>query len=121
MRANAQLYKSFIEVSPGGGVRRNPKRKNARGYSTPSDASAPSPAEVDRVFEAYLRRMAQGGTYGDNVEIAAFAQVYEADVMIWQRDVNIVVSGPAHKLAKPLCHIAYHVCLALYRPALRFR
>ena len=110
MRHHADHYKQFIEVCPGGGTRRNPKRKNAGAFSSPINASAPSTSDVQRVFDTYLQRMAQGGTYGDNMEIAAFARVFEADVMIWQRDLNYIIPGPPDKSTKPLCHIAYHVC-----------
>lgn len=117
MRDHADHYKQFIEVCPGGGTRRNPKRKNAGAFSSPINAAAPSTADIQRVFDTYLQRMAQGGTYGDNMEIAAFARVFEADVMIWQRDLNYIIPGPTDKSSKPLCHIAYHVCPLPMTPA----
>lgn len=134
MREHANYYKQFIEVHPGGGIRRNPKRKNAGGYSSSTSKAAasqplppPSPAAVDRVFESHLARMARGGTYGDHLEISAFAAAFATDVKIYQRDFAYVVSPPAAMItpsetdehdpsstttspfARPTAHIAYHL------------
>lgn len=108
MRENAQYYKQFIEVHPGGGVRRNPKRKNAGSFTAPFNNIAPTQAEIDRVFETHLQKMARGGTYGDNMEITAFSKAFQVDVRIYQRDFAYVVStAPAGTV--PMVHIAYHV------------
>ncbi|KAK0347734.1 hypothetical protein LTR94_001261 [Friedmanniomyces endolithicus] len=82
MRDNAAYYKQFIDVHPGGGIRRNPKRKNAGSYSSPANAAPPSEADIDRVFESHLLSMARGGTYGDNMEITAFASAYDVDLAV---------------------------------------
>ena len=101
----------FINVHPGGGVRRNPKRKNAGAFSTPVDYSTPTPEEINRVFESHLEQMAKGGTYGDNMEIQAFSEKFGVDVKIWQRDLAYVISGrqEAEVVNRPIAHIAYHV------------
>lgn len=98
-----------MDVKPGGGVRRNPKRKNAGTYSTSFDAKSPSPEEVDRVFELHLRQMAQGGTYGDNMEITAFCKAYNVDVKIYHRSFALMVPVDHAKPATQVVHIAYHV------------
>lgn len=108
MREHADYFSKFIEVPPGGGMRRNPKRKNAGAYSTPVDVSPPTAEEIDRAFEAYLLRMAQRGTYGGNLELSAFSAAYDMDVRIYQRDFAFFLSeseGGQRKVA----HIAYHV------------
>ena len=113
MREHGDYYKQFIEVNPGGGVRRNPKRKNAGAFSTPTSNVAPTQEEIDRVFEAHLAQMAKGGTYGDNMEIVAFSAAFGVDVKIYQREVAFMVSGSEEPLPgtaeKPIAHIAYHV------------
>lgn len=109
MRENAQYYKQFIEVHPGGGVRRNPKRKTAGAFTTTFNNIAPTQAEIDRVFESHLKQMALGGTYGDNMEITAFSKAFQVDVRIYQRDFAYVVST-APTGTVPMVHIAYHVC-----------
>lgn len=111
MRAHAEYYKQFIDVYPGGGIRRNPKRKNAGAYSSPTNAPAPSEADIDRVFESHLQRMAKGGTYGDNMEITAFSSAYDVDVKIYQRDFAYMVTGGggAEDSNRPVAHIAYHI------------
>jgi hypothetical protein len=120
MREHANYYKQFIDVHPGGGIRRNPKRKNAGGYSNPSTNFAPpTTSEVDRVFESHLESMARGGTWGDNMEITAFAAAFAYDVKIYQRDFAFIVSpNILHESqpeeprdltsARPTAHIAYH-------------
>ncbi|KAK3072101.1 hypothetical protein LTR53_007409 [Teratosphaeriaceae sp. CCFEE 6253] len=109
MREHAAYYKQFIDVYPGGGIRRNPKRKNVGAYSSPANAAPPSEADIDRVFESHLTSMARGGTYGDNMEITAFASAYSVDVKIYQRDFAYMVSGGGDESQKPVAHIAYHL------------
>ncbi|KXT12013.1 hypothetical protein AC579_4650 [Pseudocercospora musae] len=110
MREHADYYKQFIDVHPGGGIRRNPKRKNAGAYSSPATFTPPSTAEIDRVFESHLDSMARGGTYGDNMEITAFSSAFGYDVKIYQRDFAFMVTG-AHgdDADRPVAHIAYHM------------
>lgn len=109
MREHASYYKQFIDVQPGGGVRRNPKRKNAGVYSTPTTFTPPTPAEIDRVFESHLNSMAKGGTYGDNMEISAFTSAFGIDVKIYQHDFAYMVSASTNDEPRPVAHIAYHV------------
>ncbi|KAI9754171.1 MAG: putative electron transfer flavoprotein subunit [Chaenotheca gracillima] len=115
MREHASYYKQFLDVSPSNGVRRNPKRKNAGGYATPTLSTLPPSAEeVDRNFEAHLQQMARGGTYGDNMEITAFSAAYAVNVKIYQRDFAYVISGGGHdggesEGERDTAHIAYHV------------
>lgn len=109
MRENAGYYKQFIEVNAGGGTRRNPKRKTTGNYSTINIASTPTPEEIDNVFDSHLLRMAQGGTYGDNMEIVAFSSAFGVSVKIYQRDYAFMVSSTGEESSKGVCHIAYHV------------
>ncbi|KAK3678068.1 hypothetical protein LTR78_002163 [Recurvomyces mirabilis] len=110
MRDNAAYYKQFIDVHPGGGIRRNPKRKNAGSYSAPANLAPPSEADIDRVFESHLLSMARGGTYGDNMEITAFASAYDVDVKIYQRDFAYMITGGGEDVGtRPVAHIAYHL------------
>jgi hypothetical protein len=109
MREHASYYKQFIDVQPGGGQRRNPKRKNAGVYSTPTSFTPPTPDEIDRVFESHLGSMARGGTYGDNMEISAFAAAFGIDVKIYQHDFAYMVAEPDQGTPRPVAHIAYHV------------
>jgi OTU domain-containing protein 3 len=110
MRENADYYKSFISVHPGGGTRRNPKRKNAGAYSTPIAFTPPTSEEISRVFEDHLKSMAKGGTYGDNIEIMAFASAFDKDVKIYQRDFAYMITARNDDVsARDTLHIAYHV------------
>ena len=109
MRENADYYKQFIDVHPGGGLRRNPKRKNAGAYSTQAAFTPPSAEDVDRVFESHLQNMAKGGTYGDNMEISAFTSAFDVDVKIYQRDFCYVISHGSDHGPRKVAHIAYHV------------
>jgi OTU domain-containing protein 3 len=107
MRERASYYKQFIDVRPGGGPRRNLKRKNA---GTPTIFKPPTQEEIDRVFESHLESMERGGTYGDNMEISAFAAAFGIDVKIHQHDVAYVVSAPDDGRERQVAHVAYHVC-----------
>lgn len=109
MREHASYYKQFIDVQPGGGTRRNPKRKNAGSFSSPATVPPPSEADIDRVFESHLQSMAKGGTYGDNMEISAFSSAFDVDVKIYQRDFAYMVSGGGPDKQRDVAHIAYHV------------
>lgn len=109
MRKHADFYKQFIEVNPGGGTRRNPKRKNAGAYSTPFYTAGPTAEEIDRVFEGHLKQMAQGGTYGDNMEITAFCRAFNVDVKIYQFSFAYMVPVKHEEPAAQVVHIAYHV------------
>lgn len=109
MRAHADYYKAFLDVQPGGGTRRNPKRKNAGAYSTPVSYKPPTPEEIDRAFEQHVERMAKGGTWGDNLEIVAFAAAYNVDVRIYLSDFTYMVPGQGDEATRGIAHIAYHV------------
>ena len=114
MREHADFYKQFIDVRSGGGVRRNPKRKNAGGYSSPVNQTPPTPQEIDAFFESHLQSMAKGGTYGDNMEGGAFSAAYKVNVNIHQRDFSYMVSGTDNmedidNTDRRVLYIAYHV------------
>ncbi|KAL1588082.1 hypothetical protein WHR41_03370 [Cladosporium halotolerans] len=112
MRDHAAYYKQFIDVHPGGGTRRNPKRKNAGAFNSPAAIATPSEADIDKVFEGHLDVMAKGGTYGDNMEITAFSSAFGVDVKIYQRDFAYMVSGAGEyndQSDRPVAHIAYHM------------
>jgi hypothetical protein len=107
MREHADYYKQFIDAQPGGGTRRNPKRKNVGSFS--AAATAPSAADIDHTFHNHLERMARGGTYGDNMEITAFTSAYNTDVKIYQRDFAYMISSSNDQGERDVAHIAYHV------------
>ncbi|KAL8666252.1 MAG: hypothetical protein Q9202_001520 [Teloschistes flavicans] len=108
MRANSNYYKHFIEVHPGGGTRRNPKRKNAGAFSSKQIPPEATAAEKDAVFEGHLTRMAKGGTYGDNMEITAFSKAYNAEVIIYRSEYAYCVRDDGITGPHKTLHIAYH-------------
>lgn len=92
MRRHPDEFKRFVTVHPGGGIRRNPKRKTTSSvrqqihhYRPPHQAHTdlPSEADIERAFALSLDLMAQGGTYGDNAEIIAFARRFRVGIRIW--------------------------------------
>ena len=109
MRENRDDYTPFLDVLPGGATRRNPKRKNAATFGSSSDFDMPTPEDIDRAFEDRLRRMGQGGTYGDNFEIVAFTRAYNSDVMVFQANERLYFAAPRTADHKQTCCIAYHV------------
>ncbi|PNS18865.1 hypothetical protein CAC42_5404 [Sphaceloma murrayae] len=108
MREHASYYKQFLDVHPGGGVRRNPKRKTTAAQSSPLNFERPAPEDVDRVFEQHLTTMARGGTWGDNMEIQAFSSAFNTDVKIYQRDFAYMMAAADSRELRPVAHIAYH-------------
>ncbi|GAB7362688.1 hypothetical protein MBLNU230_g2996t2 [Neophaeotheca triangularis] len=107
MRDHADYYKQYITVYPGGGVRRNPKRTNTS-FSA-SQENGPTDEEIDTAFEQHLNRMAQGGTWGDNIEISAFGQAYDVDVIIYTRTSEQLIPASQQDMGtKPVVHIAHH-------------
>ncbi|KAG8627790.1 hypothetical protein KVT40_003663 [Elsinoe batatas] len=107
LRNHADEYKVFLVVNAGGGSRRNPKRKT----TAPAHAQipeAPSAEDVNRTWEEHLTQMAKGGTYGDNMEIQAFAAAYNTDVHVYQREHKYVVPAVHGQVAPRAAHVAYH-------------
>ncbi|KAI9668063.1 MAG: hypothetical protein M1821_000883 [Bathelium mastoideum] len=100
MENNKDYFKQFLRVEPGGGTRRNPKRKTAAESST----ALPSAKEVDRAFNAHMKTMAQGGTWGDNIEIIAFSAAFGVAVKVWQA-TNSHMFGEG---MDNVLHIAHH-------------
>ncbi|KAB2581395.1 Ovarian tumor otubain [Lasiodiplodia theobromae] len=108
MRDHASEFKAFISVNPGGGVRRNPKRKNVGAYSTPYNQQVPTEEEIEQTFQRHLDTMAKGGTWGDNVEVQAFARAYDVTVKIYHRDFAYYVTPFQDDQKRLIVHIAYH-------------
>jgi hypothetical protein len=111
MRENPDQFKPFLTV--GAGQRRNPKRKNAGGFSSTFAFARATEAETDAAYEAHLTQMARGGTWGDNIEIQAFAQAYNTDVKIYHADYAYYVKAAPDHTLRPVAHIAHHVGIPL--------
>lgn len=69
-------------------------------------------------FEAHLKQMGKLGTYGDNMEISAFAREYGVDVRVYQFDFTYVIgpgdfvregTGEESDYEVEAVYIAYHV------------
>lgn len=88
MREHPEDFKAFVIANPGGGIRRNPKRKNAGALTQPFDPAPPSEADISTAFALSLDIMAKGGTYGDNAEIIAFSSKFHVDIRIWSASIG---------------------------------
>lgn len=112
MRNNPDRFKSFLVVHPGGGSRRNPKRKNHGSLASSAMATGPTPQEVDAAYQQHMKTMAKTGVYGDNLEIIAFAQALKVDIMIFSeggRCFYYVRCEKAEGEMAPLLCIVHHV------------
>lgn len=115
MRHHADYYKQFLSVphqakKSGGGGGDGGVTKGGRGRSNTLH-QAPSKDAIDDAFQQHLRRMAQQGVYGDNLEICAFAREFDCDVKIYQREFAYVVTGgdgSDKEGGRKMLHIAYH-------------
>jgi hypothetical protein len=115
MKDNPEMYKAFISARPGGGVRQAPKRKRAGATSTISDTALPTQEQLDLSWNNYIAHISKKGSYGDHVEVQAFARAYDADVKIYDRQ-----GCSYHKAAeestwgtRSIMHIARHVSTPL--------
>jgi len=109
MREHPDNFKNYITVEVGGGHRRNPKRKTTGAFNGPLTFTAATDEEIMRAYEAHLDRMAQGGTYGDNLEIIAFAQAFNTDIKIYKAEYAYYVRATDDGAERTVAHIAYHV------------
>ena len=88
MRQHPNDFKAFVTANPGGGIRRNPKRKNAGALRGSFDPTPPSEADINTAFALSLDVMARGGTYGDNAEVIAFSSKFHVDIRIWSAAIG---------------------------------
>ncbi len=112
MKNNPDRFKSFLVVHPGGGSRRNPKRKNHGSHATSAIPSGPTPQEIDAAYKQHMKTMAKTGVYGDNLEIIAFAQAFKVDIMIFSeggRFFYYVRCEKAEGEMAPMLCIVHHV------------
>lgn len=122
-RTHEEDFKSFVDVQAGNGIRRNPKRKNAAPSASSSDAFGPTPDEIDEAWKNRLRRMAMDATFGDSLEIRAFAAEFKVDVRVYCMPKSAYFIHCGESLAegeeRQVIHIALNV--SLFCPAtLRF-
>ncbi|KAI9665530.1 MAG: hypothetical protein M1831_001672 [Alyxoria varia] len=109
MRNNKDDFLPFLDVQTSTGTRRQPRRKAANAYaSTNVGQDAPSSAEIQKSWENYLGQKEQGGTYGDHVEIQAFAIAYNVNVRIYQRDNVLVISPKDQNFHTTDIYVAFH-------------
>lgn len=112
MIEHKDYFKQFLDVQPGGGTRRNPKRKNTGSYNSPVNYAGPTEDDVSQAFDAHILRMKKGGTWGDNMEIVAFAAAFHTDVRIYMTEYSYMIPGQGDEASRKIAHIAYHVCIA---------
>ncbi|KAL8870927.1 MAG: hypothetical protein Q9174_003138 [Haloplaca sp. 1 TL-2023] len=108
MREDSNYYKNFLAVAPGGGTRRNPKRKNAGAFASDNTSSSPTASEINAAFEGHLKRMAQGGTYGDNLEVQAATKAFNVDIQLYSTQTTYIIEAQPAGSGTKLLHIAYH-------------
>ena len=117
MRQHPEEFKAFVTANPGGGIRRNPKRKNAGTLRDSFDPTPPSEADINTAFTLSLDSMAQGGTYGDNAELIAFSQKFNVDIRIWSTAIGTFLNIDSKVVGKnevPTLYIVHHVSLAVH-------
>ncbi|KAG9230778.1 putative OTU domain-containing protein 3, partial [Amylocarpus encephaloides] len=108
MREHKGELLPFIDVNDG--QRRNPKRKNTADPQNTPFSEGPTEAARENAFEDRLHRMAQFGTYGDNMEILAFAKCYNHDVRIYSHRGHVLnIRAADDDQERPIAWIAHHV------------
>ncbi len=113
MAANPDKFKNFVDVHSVGGTRRISKRK-IPGAISKFDNTKPTKEERDKAFERYLKLKFEGGSYGDNAEIIAFAWRFNVNIKAFSQAFNYFMSFPAEKIPDsdhPFLYIVHHVGL----------
>ncbi|KAI9489756.1 hypothetical protein BDB00DRAFT_841255 [Zychaea mexicana] len=65
--------------------------------------------ENDQSFDHHLECMEEDGTYGGNMELAAFARMRQVDIKVYQPGLIYVIRGvDENEEAETILHIAYH-------------
>ena len=121
MRDHPDTFKAFVTANPGGGIRRNPKRKNAGALSDHFDPTPPSEADINTAFALSLDIMSRGGTYGDNAEIIAFSSRFKVDVRIWSESIGAFLNVDCEPVSGEqiqCLYIVHHVRMHYQRYAL---
>jgi hypothetical protein len=99
-------FKSFIQVLPGGGYRRNARRKAAAEVS--SWNLIPTRAAIDRGYNEYVGRMKKNSCWAGDLELRAFTKAYDMDLTI-----HFGYTSPRQMKAhdhedRPMVHVAFH-------------
>jgi hypothetical protein len=106
MKDHPHEFIDYVEFYPGGGIRRNTKRKCTSPTSSSDDLTPPSQHEIHLAYKAHLKRMARKGTWGGHMEIVAFTKAYNMDVRVHQRS-NVPYFVQAGNDGVGIAHIAY--------------
>ncbi len=110
LRGNSDHFKNFLPVGAGGGTRRNQTRRSAR--SSRGGDVDPTKNDVDLAFARHLHLMAQDGTYGGHLELAAFAAMHSVAVRVFRSDGDSIVAGD--EASSQVVQVAYHVSIILF-------
>lgn len=115
MRDNKPQYVDFLPIRRGGGIRSNPKRVPKRknvGAPTYNVEKATTAEDVENTWTNYLHNMSKSGVFADNLEIQAFTQAYEMDVVIFRFDHTILhMKYKEDDVERPVAFVALHVCI----------
>jgi hypothetical protein len=100
-----------IQVEPGGGYKRSARLSKLRNSKRTMDERdrilLPTVEERQAAFQAHLQRMSLPQTYGDHMEVQAFAKAYSMDVQIFTADgIQFHASGE-DDVVRPVVQIAY--------------
>lgn len=98
----ADYYKHFIPVTE---TRRNKYRSTRRGV-TNSKIVDYSAAALDSGYKAYVNKIAEGGVWGDHVEVSAFADSYQMNVVIYTSTGIHVMDGKYTCNSDKICSIS---------------
>ena len=121
MMEHPDEFKQFVAVTDGGGLRRNPKRKTAGSLqSRPDTMARPTEEQMAKAFEQRVKMMAQGGAYGDNLEIVAFSQAFNVDINVYSEEARVwyvlQTKNRADHQKYPTLYIVHHVSPTYLRP-----
>lgn len=115
MRDNESQYIDFLPVRKGGGIRSNPKRVPKRkkdGTPTYNVEEATTAEDARSTWENYLKNMGKSGVFADNLEVQAFTQAYQMDVVIFRFDNTILhMKYKQDNVERPVAFVALHVCI----------
>lgn len=111
LRENPDNYKPFINYD---GDRRGTRTRTRGRHSPTTEAPEDVEEKIGAAWEQYLASMSELGTWGDNLEIRAFACAFGRTVRVHRGSEHQDIV--ADKVKNMMVQIAYHVSHTLLSP-----
>ncbi|ESZ95369.1 hypothetical protein SBOR_4225 [Sclerotinia borealis F-4128] len=103
MRTHPDEFKPFFSVGP---QRRYPKRRGAAAGHV--DTQEASDTELEKVFQAHLKKMSRPREWGTQSEVTAFVKAFKVDVTVWCPTWKTTLHAVNGRYSRNQSHIAFN-------------